>query len=170
MAGKGMVTLRMDGAEAASATMAATSREMDNIMRSAVYELAKDLAAEIKPRIPVKTGNLRSALKTRRGRTSGGRPYADVYFEGGTKAKNDGFYWRFVEYGTQAHAVGKGSNISGGKQGGRGMPAQPPRPFVGPAVEKFNQDLPKLLREKVGVVLEKRMARKAKRLAKIGAG
>lgn len=76
-------------------------RIANNLMRATVHGVASEITKKAKIRVPVRTGNLKRSLKTKRRRSKPGQPVADVVAESGKNVKNDGFYWRFVEYGTQ---------------------------------------------------------------------
>lgn len=111
-------------------------REAQNLSASAVQAAAMTLKKEIAPRIPKRTGKLKKSIKAKRNRPSWGMVSSDVFFD----AK--GWYWRFVEYGTERAAA---------------------HPFVQPAVENFSPRLASIFREQVLVKLEQLRARKAKR-------
>lgn len=76
-------------------------RVANNLMRATVHGIAGEVSKEAKKRVPKRTGNLRKSIKAKRRRGKPGQPVSDVIAESGSKAKHDGFYWRFVEYGTQ---------------------------------------------------------------------
>jgi len=71
-----------------------------NLSRSFVHGLASEVAKESKKRVPTDTGNLKKSIKAKRKRSKPETPVSEVIVTTGKNAKNDGFYWRFVEYGT----------------------------------------------------------------------
>lgn len=77
-------------------------RIANNLGRSLVHGIAGEISKEAKKRAPRRTGNLKKALKTKRRRGKPGKPVSDVIVTQGKSAKYDGFYWRFLEYGTQS--------------------------------------------------------------------
>lgn len=72
-----------------------------NLMRSTVHGVASEITKRAKKLVPTDTGNLKKSLKTKRRRGKPSKPVSDVIAETRQRAKNDGFYWRFVEYGTR---------------------------------------------------------------------
>jgi HK97 gp10 family phage protein len=123
-------------------------RAATNLLRAAVQGVAADIAAKARKNAPVRTGTLRKAIKAKRGnpKDNRGMPFSDVIVEHGKNAKHDAFYWHFVEHGTK-----------GGVKKQR---------FLGRALEEMRPQVPKLMREQVGVRLEKMLARAAKKAAK----
>jgi HK97 gp10 family phage protein len=88
--------------------------------------VATELKNDIKAAAPLDTGTLRRSLYVKVLRDKFGEPTAaDVRVKTGKKAKaknRDGFYWRFIEYGTV------------------NMNAEP---FVQPTIERFKPKLQK---------------------------
>ena len=76
-------------------------RIANNLSRALVHGIAGEIRDEAKRRVPKRTGNLKRSMKIKRRRSKPGQPVSDVVFTQGKSAKNDGFYWRFVENGTQ---------------------------------------------------------------------
>jgi HK97 gp10 family phage protein len=76
-------------------------RVANNLAKAVIHGVAGEITKKAKAKVPTKTGNLKKALKTKRRRGKPGQPVSDVIVSQGKSAKNDGFYWRFVEYGTQ---------------------------------------------------------------------
>jgi len=100
-----------------------------NLSKSVIHGLASETAKEAKARVPRKTGTLKKAIKAKRRRGKPGQPVSDVIIEQGKNAKNDGFYWFFVEYGT-------------------GGPApQQEQPFLRPAKDLVQAEMPRVLDE-----------------------
>lgn len=127
-----------------------TPKQANNLMRSTIHGVAGEIRDEAKKNIPIKTGNLRKAIKTRRRRSQPEKPISDVYFTQGKKARHDGFYWRFVEHGT----------------GGRNP--QPARPFVRPAKDKILRQLPRIMDKQFSKKLTAWYKRASKRVAANG--
>lgn len=98
-------------------------KEANNLSRNLVFGLAQEAAKLAKQNVPVKSGNLKKAIRAKRRRGKPGQPVSDVIATQGREAKNDGFYWRFIEHGT------------GGKN------TQPARPFIQPAYDKIQANL-----------------------------
>lgn len=120
-------------------------RIANNLMRTVVHGVASDITKEAKSRVPKRTGNLRRSLKTKRRRGKPGKPVSEVLAESGN-VKNDGFYWRFVEYGTQ-----------------NGSPEQP---FMRPARDLIFNSLDLVVERQFKDKLVKAINREKKRRAK----
>jgi HK97 gp10 family phage protein len=102
------------------------SKEGRAVLKKAVTELRN----KVRSAAPVDEGVLRRSIYVKVLRDKLGEPSAaDVRVRTGGKAQKknrDGFYWRFIEYGTKK------------------MPA---RPFVAPTLEKFKPHLIELFKE-----------------------
>lgn len=104
-----------------------------NILRSALRAGANVLKAEARANVPVKLGELRKSIRVS-AKAKGGTVTASVK-AGNKKA----FYWRWVEYGTAAHAI-KGGNGGALDIGGTIVrsvmhPGAQPKPFMRPALD-----------------------------------
>jgi len=117
-------------------------RAARNIMRAAVQQIATNMAKEIKQNTPVLTGNLRKAVKAKRKKSHPDKPVSIVTFEQGKSSKNDGFYWRFVEFGTK-HIMA--------------------RPFVEPVRARTMMNISAIMREEFTKKLQKHLEREAAR-------
>ena len=95
-----------------------------NLSKSFVHGLASDMTKEAKKRVPVDKGTLKKAIKAKRRRSKPDKPVSDVIVEHGSGVKSDGFYWKFVEYGTG------------------GPVPQPEQPFLRPAKDLVQAELP----------------------------
>jgi HK97 gp10 family phage protein len=115
-----------------------------------VHGMASETAKEAKKRVPKKTGRLRKAIKAKRRRGKPGQPVSDVIVESGKNAKNDGFYWRFVEFGTG------------------GPVPQPEQPFLRPAKDMIQSNMPKIVEEQFTKKLAAAVKREQKKIAKNG--
>lgn len=123
-------------------------RHSRNLMRATVHGMAATVTKEAKQNAPKDSGTLKKAIKTKRKKSPPEKPISDVIVEHGNDAKNDAFYWRFVEYGT------------GGDN------PQPARPFIGPAAHLLITNYREVMREQFGKKLEAALKREAKRNAK----
>jgi HK97 gp10 family phage protein len=121
-----------------------------NLSRAMVHGMASETAKEAKKRVPKRTGRLRKAIKAKRRRGKPGQPVSDVIVESGKNAKNDGFYWRFVEFGTG------------------GPVPQPEQPFLRPAKDMIQSNMPKIAEEQFTKKLAAAVKREQKKIAKNG--
>ena len=138
--------IRIEGVEALKETLnTELPGQAHNLLRVAIFNVAKRGRDMLKNAAPVRTGRLRMSLKARRNRGDRNTVSSDVIFETGKQAKADGFYWRFLEHGTVK------------------TPAQP---FVAPVVAELGAAMPGILTVELGRALEKALARKAKRDAR----
>ena len=119
-------------------------KEANKLSRSFVHGLAQEAAKDIKRTAPKRTGNLRKAVKAKRRRGKPGSPQADVIVTQGKGAKNDGFYWRFVEFGT------------GGDN------PQSAQPFVRPAKDRIEANIKQIAAKVFVDKLKKQIARAQK--------
>jgi HK97 gp10 family phage protein len=119
-----------------------------NLSRAMVHSMASETAKEAKKRVPSDTGNLKRAIKAKRRRGKPGQPVSDVIVETGKTAKNDGWYWRFVEFGTG------------------GPVPQPEKPFLRPAKDLIQSNIPKIAEEQFIKKLSAAVKREQKKLSK----
>lgn len=131
-------------------------RHANNIMRAVVHGVAGEAAKIAKSIVPVDTGDLRGAIKTKRGKSEPSKPVSYVYIQQGKGKKPDGFYWRFVEYGTGG---GDGSHIAKSVQSNA-------QPFLRPAADQINANLEAVMVDQFGKKLDKTLARLAKKRLK----
>lgn len=127
-------------------------KDIEALTRAYVVEMAAMLREKIKARTPTDSGNLKKSGKHRRKRSYPNNPQAMTFFDVGKDARHDGFYWRFVEHGTQA-----------GKPGSSSKPA---RPFVQPARDEMRREMPDLVKKAVLKVWTRRVKRQMKQAAK----
>lgn len=120
-------------------------RVAGNLMRTTIHGVASEITKESKKRVPKRSGTLRRSLKTKRRRGKPMQPVSDVIAESGKGVKNDGFYWRFVEFGTQK---------------------SPEQPFMRPAKDIVFNNLPNILQSQFKDKLTKAVAREKKKRAK----
>lgn len=119
-----------------------------NLSRSFVHGLASETSKEAKKRVPKKTGRLKKAIKAKRRKSKPDQPVSDVIVESGKNAKNDGFYWFFVEYGTG------------------GPVPQPEQPFLRPARDLIEANMPKIAEQQFVKKLSALINREKKKAAK----
>jgi HK97 gp10 family phage protein len=119
-----------------------------NISKAFIHGLASETAKEAKKNAPKDTGRLRKAIKAKRRRGKPGQPVSDVIVESGKDSRNDGFYWRFIEFGT------------GGKN------PQAERPFLRPAKDMIQSNLPRIAEEQFTKKLSAAVKREQKKIAK----
>lgn len=120
-------------------------RHSRNLMRATIHGVASEIAKEAKKNAPKDRGTLRKAIKAKRKRSKPERPVSEVRVEHGSNAKNDAFYWRFVEYGT------------------RGKTGHPEHPFIRPAADNARQNFKEILSQQFGKKLEAALKREARR-------
>ena len=100
-----------------------------NLARATIHGLASTVAKEAKKRVPTDKGTLKKAIKAKRKKSTPDKPVSDVIVESGKSAKHDAFYWFFVEYGTG------------------GPVPQPEQPFLRPARDFVQANMPRILDE-----------------------
>lgn len=125
-----------------------TPKFAGNLSRAFVHGLASEVTKEAKKRVPKRTGTLKKSIKAKRKRSTPDKPISDVVVEQGKSAKNDGFYWFFVEYGTG------------------GPVPQPEQPFLRPARDLIEANLPKITEEQFTKKLNALIKREQKKAAK----
>lgn len=118
----------------------------NNLMRAVVHGVAGEITKRAKRNAPKKTGNLRKSIKTKRRRGKPFKPVSDVHVTTGSNAKNDGFYWRFIEHGTQTGIA--------------------ERPFVRPAKEAVMGQLDSIMKDQFKKKLTAAVKREQKKRAK----
>ena len=119
-----------------------------NLSKSFVHGLASDMSKEAKKRVPVNKGTLKKAIKAKRRRSKPDKPTSDVVVEQGSDAKNDGFYWHMVEYGTG------------------GPVPQPEQPFLRPARDLVRAEMPQRAEAQFQKKLAALIKREQKKAAK----
>jgi len=100
-----------------------------NLSRALMQSLASDIAKGAKKLVPTRTGNLKKAIKAKRRRSKPDQPISDVIVESGKNKAYDGFYWRFVEYGTG------------------GDSPSPEQPFLRPSLDRVQANMPTILEQ-----------------------
>lgn len=118
-----------------------------NLSKSLIHGLASETAKEAKKRVPTKTGTLKKSIKAKRRRAKPDQPTSDVIIEQGD-VKNDGFYWFFVEYGTG------------------GPVPQPEQPFLRPAKDLIQSQMPRVIDEQFNKKLAALIKREQKKARK----
>lgn len=102
--------------------------EGNRIAKRTITRVAASVRDDMRQRAPEDEGTLRKAIKSRRRRGTREFAEAGVFIEHGTTAKNDAWYWWFIENGTEPRTVNK----TGAKVGS--VTAQP---FILPTVESW---------------------------------
>lgn len=115
-----------------------------NLMRATIQGIASTIAKEAKSNAPKDSGTLRKAIKAKRKKSPPDSPVSEVIVTQGKNAKNDAFYWRFIEFGTV--------NMS-------------ERPFIRPASDKARANLDQIITSQFGKKLEAALRREAKKKA-----
>lgn len=119
-----------------------------NLSRALIHGLASETAKEARKRVPTDTKTLRKAIKAKRRRGKPGQPVSDVIIDKARGAGGDVFYWNMVEYGT------------GGKT------PQPERPFLRPARDLTEANMPRIIEEQFKKKLVSAINRAKKKAAK----
>ena len=121
-----------------------------NLSKSVIHGLASETTKEAKKRVPVSAGGgtLKRSIKAKRKRSTPDKPTSDVIIEQGNSVKNDGFYWHFVEYGTG------------------GPVPQPEQPFLRPAKDLVQSEMPRILDEQFTKKLAALIKREQKKARK----
>lgn len=120
-------------------------RHAINLMRATVHGIAGEIRDGAKQDAPKHEGTLKKAIKAKRRRMSFDWIQSDVIVEHGPGAKNDAFYWRFIERGTSE---------------------LPERPFVMTSVRALESRLPDIMREQFLKKLMAALERQRRRAAK----
>lgn len=114
----------------------AAPRHARNLLRATVGGVAGEVRKEARKEAPKESGELRKAIAVKRPKPRGNRVAANVI------VRAQGFYWRFIEYGTISLAE---------------------RPFFLPALRSIEPRLPGILREQFVKKLEAALKRERKR-------
>lgn len=113
-------------------------REAAKEGRALLKKAATELRGKIKNAAPIDEGDLRRSIYVKVLRDKLGEPHAaDVRVRTGGKAQKknrDGFYWRFIEYGTKKMNA---------------------RPFVAPTIERFRPVLDRYFKQYRDMLVEK---------------
>ncbi|MED4586669.1 HK97 gp10 family phage protein [Brevibacillus choshinensis] len=140
-----MAKLEVRGLAELTRKIAAMSPEMEKQIQKQIVTTAGKVRNAAKSRVPVRSGKLKKAIRVKYEK---GKLAASI----GPRGKN-AWYAHFVEFGTAAHATGKGSNLKRQKQHGRIHPGSDAQPFLVPAWEQerpqYIADMTKLVRDVV---------------------
>jgi len=116
-----------------------------NLGRSVIHGIASEIAKETRKRAPKDQGDLRKSIKAKRRRSKPFQPTSDVIVTKGKKAKNDGFYWHFIEFGT---------------------PKKAERPFFRPALDlirsKMNEIVERQFEKKLNAAIKRELKKRGK--------
>lgn len=154
-------------------TLKALPDDLTEAIRAEVMAGAGEIETRAKQLVPVDTGELQRLI-TKKVSKDGLNAKVGIQ---GKKARRDGWYAKFVEFGTKAwsqvlhfQATGKRQKLDIRKSSARAQlrrevrasgPAQPARPFIGRAIRELAPDLIKRMDKAVGETL-KQAARGAK--------
>ena len=134
-------SMQIEGLEELRETLTKIApNEAKNILRAAVHGLAGRVAGEMKQRVTVLTGEVKTGIYTLRRRGKPNFPVSDVRLR-----RTD--HGLMLEFGTSKTKA---------------------QPYIVPAVEQMRPQVPGYYREEFGSKFEKAMMRKAKRAAKAG--
>jgi HK97 gp10 family phage protein len=126
-----------------------TEKNARNLSRALIHGLASKVAKEAKKKVPEgRTRTLKKAIKAKRKKSPPDKPVSDVYVENGKSAKHDAFYWHMVEYGTG------------------GPVPQPEQPFLRPARDYVQANMPIIIEEEFTKKLTGAINRALKKQAK----
>ena len=125
-----------------------TEKNARNLSRALIQGLASKVSKEAKKKVPVDKGTLKKAIKAKRKKSPPDKPVSDVYVESGKSAKHDAFYWHMVEYGTG------------------GPVPQPEQPFLRPARDYVQANMPIIIEEEFTKKLTGAINRALKQQAK----
>jgi HK97 gp10 family phage protein len=118
-------------------------RESRNLNRATIHAVAAVTTKAAKAKAPKDSGTLRRALKAKRRRAQNpDKPFSDVMVEHGKDAKNDAWYWRFVEFGTTEQAA---------------------RPFIQPSIDEVRANIVPIYKEQFFKKLASRIKREQKK-------
>lgn len=115
-------------------------KEARNLMRSTIHGMAGEIRDEAKRRMPVDSGQMKAATRTRRRRITA----ANMKIRSDVVVTRAAYYWRFREYG-------------------QGPDMREDAMFM-KAVAVFREDMHRMFVEQFGKKLEARLARLRKKL------
>jgi len=117
-------------------------KEARAIARRAVTAVARYVRDTARNNVPTDTGTLKKAIRSRR--RKGGRDAANagIFVTTGNEARNDGWYWGFIEFGTKK------------------MKAQP---FIQPTLAEWRSKAPKVFADEWWHQFSREMEKRAKK-------
>lgn len=102
MTSQNRFTIEIDGLKTLQENLTkVTPRVARNILKGFLYDIATRLRDRMRETVHKRTGRLRRSIVARRGRGTRDVIVAEVYTKTGKGVKNDGWYWHFIEYGTE---------------------------------------------------------------------
>ena len=119
-----------------------------NLMRSTVHGYVGRIAKKAKTIVNTDTFTTKKAIKARREKSTPDKPRSSVIITRGKSARNNAWWWRFIEYGTS------------------GKTAQAARPFIAPAAQQMESQKINIIKEEFAKKLEKTIKRQLKKAKK----
>lgn len=120
-----------------------------NLSRSLIHGLASSVVRDARKKVPTDTKALRKSIKAKRRRGKPGQPVSDVIIDKARGADGEVFYWNMVEYGT------------GGEH------PQAERPFLRPAKDLVEANMPRIIEQEFTKKLAAAINREKKKAAKL---
>lgn len=114
------MTVKLTGMSEIERKLATMPKKAKGILRSSTNDLAADMRKVARSMAPKRSGTLRRAIKTKRRRGRRDEIRVSLYVEHGSGAKNDAWWWHFVEFGTVK---------------------QPQHPYLRPAYNRTKQEV-----------------------------
>lgn len=117
-------------------------REARNIARRAVVAVARQVRDTARHNAPTDTGTLRKAIRSRRSKGGRDKANAEVNVTTGAEARNDGWYWHFIEFGTKRMRA---------------------RPFIQPTLQEWRNKVAGVFQDEWWINFRKEMIKREKR-------
>lgn len=117
-------------------------REATNVGRRTLVSIARQIRDDIRGRAPAAEGTLRRAIRSGREKAPPLKAEAGVRVTHGSGVKNDAFYWRFLEFGTQKLAA---------------------RPYIMPTITEWRQKISVIFAQEWWSQVQREVAKRARR-------
>lgn len=117
------MTVKLSGMQELEARLRKMPKKAKSILRSSTNDLAGSMRKDARSFAPKDSGTLRRAIKTKSRRGTRDEIRVSLLVEHGNEAKNDAWYWHFIEFGTQ------------------NSPIQKQRPFLRPAFRRAKREI-----------------------------
>ncbi len=155
--------VQIRGAGRLTRQLRALPEKMQREVKAELQVGARAVQRDAVAMVPVRTGNLKKILASPQAVRIRKKGLQVVFGITGVKAARDGFYGRFVEFGTKGYRR-KERRRSGTYEGRvqyrrlkRNVPARPAQPFMRPA---FQKNLP-LIRRRLKIAINRALKRRA---------